>query len=148
MIRQNRLTINSYYHYLYNTHPVNVQILHCLSCIYFSNMVVKYTLCWLYFQYRCTSSRLLIDRWVSKIIPTLNSWVHAGVVKPGFHMIARIDSDARIAQRCHQRSLRRNGNPLFKAAAILFKAAAIIARNAGHKTVRPLRRWRSYGNQA
>ena len=29
---------------------------------------------------------------------------------PGFHLIARIAGDARIAQICDQRSLRRNGN--------------------------------------
>ena len=55
-----------------------------------------------------------------------------------------IGSDARIAQFCDQRSLRLNGNPLFK-------AAAIIARIVGHKIVRSLHRWRSlqsYGNQA
>ena len=40
-------------------------------------------------------------------------------LKPGFHMIARIASDARIAQFCDQRSLRLNGNRFFKAAAIL-----------------------------
>ena len=33
-------------------------------------------------------------------------------LKPGFHMIARIAGDTRIAQFCDQRSLRQSGNSL------------------------------------